>query len=105
LPASPHRDNGSTWRRRSPPRCAAPECPSADKNHTSRTPTPDRVDSPARPGAPHDLLDDPLTLIAMANALYADRPARTTAAPVTGFDWTAQLSHRRLTCVPDTLPR
>lgn len=74
----------------------------------SRMPTPGRAGSLPVPDTRHDQhasLDDPLTLIAMANALHADRPARTTAAPAAGFDWTAQLSHRRLTDVPDTLLR
>jgi hypothetical protein len=77
-------------------------------HHASRTPTPDRVGSPAHPGAPLDRLDpldDPLTLIAMVNALHPDRPAPAADAPGAGFDWTAQLSHRRLTDGPDTLIR
>lgn len=50
-------------------------------------------------------LDDPLTLIAMANALRGTEPARTTHASATGFDWTSQLSHRRLTDTPDAFAR
>ncbi|UXU88768.1 hypothetical protein [Burkholderia sp. S-53] len=48
-----------------------------------------------------DMLDDPLTLIAMANALHAAQPARAAHAPAAGFDWTSQLSHRRVTDLPD----
>lgn len=72
-------------------------------HHASHTPTRDRAGSPSQPGAPNEPLDDPLTLIAMANALRADRPARAAAAPAADFDWTVQLSHRRLTDVPDSL--
>ncbi|WP_208101968.1 hypothetical protein [Burkholderia sp. D-99] len=52
-----------------------------------------------------DTLDDPLTLIAMASALRATEPARATHAPAAGFDWSAQLSHRRLTDTPDAFAR
>ncbi|WP_321959484.1 hypothetical protein [Burkholderia cenocepacia] len=50
-------------------------------------------------------LDDPLTLIAMANALRGTEPVRTTPASASGFDWTSQLSHRRLTDTPDAFAR
>ncbi|HHL4077404.1 hypothetical protein [Burkholderia sp. A2] len=45
-----------------------------------------------------DSLADPATLIAIANALRATRPAHPSAA---GVDWTSHLSHRRVTDVPD----
>ncbi|MGU7813709.1 hypothetical protein [Burkholderia sp. AW49-1] len=104
---APHRPDN---RRTTTAREHAPSAPQftarpSVTHHASRTPTPDRAGSPAHPGAAHDPLDDPLTLIAMANALQADRPAPAANAPVAGFDWTAQLSHRRLTDVPDTLTR
>ncbi|WP_423391779.1 hypothetical protein [Burkholderia sp. LMG 21824] len=60
--------------------------------------------SPRATGETLDTLDDPLTLIAMASALRA-QPARAAHAPATGFDWTAQLSHRRLTDTPDAFAR
>ncbi|WP_269506687.1 hypothetical protein [Burkholderia sp. IMCC1007] len=76
----------------------------------SRTPILDRVAPPSLPGGTHrDPLDNPLALIALANALDAERPARAANAPAAGFDWTAQLSHRRLTeasaTAPDTFTR
>lgn len=37
----------------------------------------------------------------MANALRATQPARPAHPSVAGFDWTSQLSHRRVTDVPD----
>ncbi|KVK92281.1 hypothetical protein WS93_30350 [Burkholderia cepacia] len=54
---------------------------------------------------PRDTLDDPFTLIAMASALRATQPTRATRTPAAGFDWTAQLSHRRLTDTPDAFAR
>jgi hypothetical protein len=48
-----------------------------------------------------DSLDDPATLIAMANALRATQPARPAHPGAASFDWTSQLSHRRVTDVPD----
>ncbi|WP_146121506.1 hypothetical protein [Burkholderia multivorans] len=42
-------------------------------------------------------LDDPLTLIAIANALRDDSSVRAMPALAADFDWTSQLSHRRLT--------
>ncbi|AIO35989.1 hypothetical protein DM39_5846 [Burkholderia cenocepacia] len=60
-----------------------------------------------RPGAlppvadTRDPLDDPLTLIAMANALRASQPTSARPSPTAGYDWTAQLSQRRLTDTPD----
>ncbi|WP_249196001.1 hypothetical protein [Burkholderia cenocepacia] len=48
-----------------------------------------------------DALDDPATLIAMANALRGTQPARPAHPSAAGFDWTSQLSHRRVTDVPD----
>lgn len=109
-PPTPHRPD---HRRTTTARVHAPSAPRftarpSVTHHASRTPTPDRVGSPAHPGAPLDRLDpldDPLTLIAMVNALHPDRPAPAADAPGAGFDWTAQLSHRRLTDGPDTLIR
>ncbi len=106
-PPSPHRPDGRRTtaahvRASSAPRFAARP---TIAHHASRTAAPDHVGSPVHPAAPSDPLDDPLTLIAMANALHADRPARAADAPAASFDWTAQLSHRRLTDVPDALPR
>ncbi|MBN3746539.1 hypothetical protein G3N96_14000 [Burkholderia sp. Se-20373] len=60
---------------------------------------------PRATGDTRDTLDDPLTLIAMASALRATEPVRATHAPATGADWTAQLSHRRLTDTPDAFAR
>ncbi|WP_175972107.1 hypothetical protein [Burkholderia sp. BCC0322] len=58
--------------------------------------------APAPVPAP-DSLDDPRTLIALANTLRAERPPVVGDAPVApGFDWTANLTHRRLTDAPDT---
>ncbi|MGC3023972.1 hypothetical protein ACPUER_02265 [Burkholderia sp. DN3021] len=37
----------------------------------------------------------------MANTLRAAQPARAAHAPAAGFDWTSQLSHRRVTDTPD----
>ncbi|WP_230965186.1 hypothetical protein [Burkholderia pseudomultivorans] len=70
-------------------------------------------DAPHAPGRdrrsplPHtaDPLDDPLTLIAIANALGADRAAPAAPAPAAGFDWTSRLSHRRLTDTPNAFAR
>ncbi len=106
-PPAPHRPDD---RRTTTARAHAPSAPRfaarpSVTHHASRTPTSDRVGSPVHPGAPPNSLDDPLTLIAMANALHADRPAPAADAPGAGFDWTAQLSHRRLTDAPDTLTR
>ncbi|VWC74096.1 hypothetical protein BLA18109_02752 [Burkholderia lata] len=61
--------------------------------------------SPRATADTRDTLDDPLTLIAMASALRATQPARATHAPTTGLDWTAKLSHRRLTDTPDAFAR
>lgn len=106
-PPTPHRPDD---RRTTTARVHAPSAPRftarpSVAHYASRAPTSDLVGSPAHPGAPVDPLDDPLTLIAMANALHADRPEPAANAPGAGFDWTAQLSHRRLTDVPDTLTR
>ncbi|KWF27672.1 hypothetical protein WL88_09400 [Burkholderia diffusa] len=106
-PPTPHRPDD---RRTTTARVHAPSAPRfkarpSVAHYASRAPTSDLVGSPAHPGAPVDPLDDPLTLIAMANALHADRPEPAASAPGAGFDWTAQLSHRRLTDVPDTLTR
>ncbi|KEZ06205.1 hypothetical protein GQ57_09055 [Burkholderia sp. MSh2] len=63
------------------------------------------VAPPPATGHARDTLDDPLTLIAMANALRNIEPARATPASADGFDWTSQLSHRRLTDTPDAFAR
>ncbi|MBN3831244.1 hypothetical protein [Burkholderia sp. Ac-20344] len=103
--ASPPRSNGkhSTM--------AAPARPATVSRLASHPPirsstvdarTRDRLVAPPRTtGDTRDTRDDPLTLIAMANTLRATQPARATHAPATGFDWTAQLSHHRLTDTPD----
>ncbi|WP_440627156.1 hypothetical protein [Burkholderia sp. 22313] len=109
-PASPDRPNGKRTTRapvRAPSAARLAASPPVTR-HASRAPSRDRHDRlarPAHPDARHDPLDDPLALIAMANALQADRPARSTNAAAAGFDWTAQLSHRRLTDAPDTFTR
>ncbi|AOR67320.1 hypothetical protein BBJ41_07030 [Burkholderia stabilis] len=99
--ASPHRANG--------PHTAATPTPTPTVTRLAARP-PARSDTPhtaardrlaSRPPAT-DALDDPLTLIAMANALGADQPTRATHAPAAGFDWTSRLSHRRVTDAPDT---
>ncbi|MCA7998301.1 hypothetical protein [Burkholderia metallica] len=59
----------------------------------------------APPRAAGDTRDDPLTLIATASALRTTPPAGAARAPAPGFDWTAQLSHRRLTDPRNTFPR
>jgi len=109
-PPSPDRPNA---KRTTPAPVRAPSAarlaasPSVTR-HASRAPSRDphdRLARPSHPDAQYDPLDDPLALIAMANALQTDRPARSTNAAAAGFDWTTQLSHRRLTDAPDTLTR
>ncbi len=74
-------------------------------------PSPIRAAMPAEPPAHDDALDDalddPRTLIAMADALRAERPAVTRATPSSGTDadWSARLTHRRLTDAPDAFAR
>ncbi|WP_232294559.1 hypothetical protein [Burkholderia orbicola] len=66
--------------------------------------THDRLAPPPRTADTRDTrdsLDDPATLFAMANALRATQPARPAHPSAAGFDWTSQLSHRRVTDVPD----
>ncbi|MDN7492590.1 hypothetical protein QZM35_33200 [Burkholderia sp. AU45274] len=76
------------------------------RGSTVDTRTRDRLAAlPRATGDMRDTLDDPLTLIAMASALRATEPVRATRAPATGVDWTAQLSHRRLTDTPDAFAR
>ncbi|WP_249207051.1 hypothetical protein [Burkholderia cenocepacia] len=68
------------------------------------TGTRDRLAPPPRIANTRDArgsLDDPATLIAMANALRATQPARPAHPSAAGFDWTSQLSHRRVTDTPD----
>ncbi len=76
----------------SAPRVAARPGRAGRTSNTSHASTRGRVAPP-----PEHALDDPLTPIAVANALRADSPARTASAPAADFDWTSQLSHRRLT--------
>jgi len=70
-------------------------------------PPPVRTAMPAEPPAHDDALDDPRTLIEMADALRAEWPAVTRAAPSSGTnaDWSARLTHRRLTDAPDAFAR
>ncbi|MFP3505835.1 hypothetical protein [Burkholderia sp. SIMBA_062] len=93
LPASPHQTNG--------PRKTVARAPVLSDTTRTR----DRLAPPPRATDARDTLDDPLTLIAMANALRSPPPARSTHAPAAGFDWTSQLSHRRLTDTPDAFAR
>ncbi|WP_406805911.1 hypothetical protein [Burkholderia semiarida] len=65
--------------------------------HVRRAPPPHEADTRVT----LDALDEPATLIAMANALRATQPARPTHPRAAGSDWTSQLSHRRVTDVPD----
>ena len=70
----------------------------------TNTGTHDRLAPPPRTADTRDTrdsLDDPATLIAMANALRATQPARPAHPSAAGFDWTSQLSHRRVTDTPD----
>lgn len=76
------------------------------RDNTVDTRTRERLAAlPRATGDMRDTLDDPLTLIAMASALRATEPVRASHAPATGVDWTAQLSHRRLTDTPDAFAR
>ncbi|WP_321793208.1 hypothetical protein [Burkholderia pyrrocinia] len=112
-PTSPHRTNGrrttaTPARIPTVPRLAArPPVPSDTANARTRdrlVPPPHATDARETYDA-RDTLDDPLTLIAMANALRAAQPARAAHAPAAGFDWTSQLSHRRVTDTPDAFAR
>ncbi|KWE61594.1 hypothetical protein WT53_01575 [Burkholderia sp. MSMB2157WGS] len=83
------------------PRLAAHPSIQRSATHTG---TRDRLAPPPHlAGTPdtRDSLDDPVTLIAMTNALRATQPARPAPPPAAGFDWTAQRSHRRVTDAPD----
>ncbi|HHY6927623.1 TPA: hypothetical protein ACV4T7_001515 [Burkholderia ambifaria] len=93
LPASPHHTNG-------PRKTAArpPVLSDTTGNYARLAPAPRATDA-------RDTFDDPLALIAMANALRGTPPARSAHAPAAGFDWTSQLSHRRLTDAPDAFAR
>ncbi|CAG9227426.1 hypothetical protein [Burkholderia vietnamiensis] len=73
--------------------------------HTSQTASLDHPHRPPHPDGLHNAADDLLTLIALADALQAELPARRATMPTTGFDWTARLSHRRLTDTPDLYTR
>ncbi|AMU07609.1 hypothetical protein A2T82_15510 [Burkholderia cenocepacia] len=105
-PASPRRATGlrttkSPTRTPVVPRLAAhPPIP----RDAAGTGTRDRLAPPPRIANRRDArgsLDDPATLIAMANALRATQPARPAHPSAAGFDWTSQLSHRRVTDTPD----
>ncbi|KVE93635.1 hypothetical protein KDX16_04780 [Burkholderia vietnamiensis] len=72
---------------------------------TSQTASLDHPHRPPHPDASHDAADDSFTLISLANALQADLPANRATVPAAGFDWTARLSHRRLTDAPDLYTR
>lgn len=115
-PTSPHRTNGQRTtatpaRIPTVPRLAArPPIPSDTANARTRdrlVPPPHATNARDTHDAREtlDTLDDPHTLIAMANALRAAQPARSAHAPATGFDWTSQLSHRRVTDTPDAFAR
>ncbi|HDR9155269.1 TPA: hypothetical protein QDB05_001736 [Burkholderia vietnamiensis] len=73
--------------------------------HTSQTASLDHPHRLPHPDGLHDAADDLLTLIALADALQAELPARRATVPAAGFDWTARLSHRRLTDAPDLYTR
>ncbi|PRE00304.1 hypothetical protein [Burkholderia ambifaria] len=93
LPVSPHQTNG--------PRKTVARPPVLSDTAGARgrlAPAPRATDA-------RDTFDDPLTLIAMANALRGTPPASWAHAPAAGFDWTSQLSHRRLTDAPDAFAR
>ncbi|UTV55763.1 hypothetical protein [Burkholderia arboris] len=98
--ASPHRANDP---HPAPPSAATPTV----RRLAARPPRQHiAVTLPARerhapPPLATDTLDDPLTLIATANTLRGTEPARATHASAAGFDWTSQLSHRRMTDMPD----
>ncbi len=105
-PASPRRATGprtTNASARTPvvPRLAAhPPIPRAAADTRTR----DRLAQPPRMANTRDTrdsLDDPATLIAMANALRVTQPARPAHPGTAGFDWTSHLSHRRVTDVPD----
>ncbi|WP_175006673.1 hypothetical protein [Burkholderia lata] len=107
--ASTPRSNGKHSTTAAPARPATVSRPAAHppiRSSTADTRTRDRLAAPPRAsGDTRDTLDDPLTLIAMESALRTTRPARATHAPAAGFDWTAPLSHRRLTDTPDAFAR
>jgi hypothetical protein len=112
--ASPPRPSSSTHqpagKRPTPAHAAAHVAARLDAGssvtlHGSHASSHDHFDRPSHSLAPQRPLDDPLTLIAMAHALDAERPARPANVPAAGFDWTARLSHRRLTDTSDTLRR
>ncbi|WP_193099449.1 hypothetical protein [Burkholderia sp. Z1] len=102
--ASPHRTNGE--RTTTTPARTATEPYLAARPPIQRDAANTRTrDQLAPPPRTTDTLDDPLTLIAMASALGAAQPARGAHAPAAGFDWTSQLSHRRMTDAPDAFAR
>ncbi|WP_175881975.1 hypothetical protein [Burkholderia sp. BCC0044] len=108
-PASPRRVSGQRTTdasSRTPvvPRLAAHPSLQRDAAHVGTRDRRARLPRTADTRDMHDMrdaLDDPATLIAMANALRAAQPARPTHPPAAGFDWTSQLSHRRVTDVPN----
>ncbi|VWB67720.1 hypothetical protein BLA13014_03054 [Burkholderia aenigmatica] len=109
----PHTTTASLPRSNGKRETAAPARPATMPRLTARPPIrSNTVDTRARDRlatAPRaianspDTLDDPLTLIAMASALRSQPAQRT--PPLVNFDWTTQLSHRRLTDTPDAFAR
>ncbi|WP_256979577.1 hypothetical protein [Burkholderia sp. AU16741] len=102
-PASPRRATGPRTTQASPrtPVVPRPAAHAPLPRAAGDTRTRDRLARPPRMADTRDTrdsLDDPATLIAIANALPVTQP---THAPAAGFDWTTRLSHRRLTDVPD----
>jgi hypothetical protein len=86
---------GSETARATPPSAPRVAARPGRAGHTSNA---SHASTRARVAPPHEhAFDDPLTPIAIANALRADSPARTASTPAADFDWTSQLSHRRLT--------
>ncbi|WP_179402660.1 hypothetical protein [Burkholderia guangdongensis] len=89
---------------------AHPAIPSYARRTTAATPP---VAVPAAPAASRpqqraaapvagNASDDPSALIALANTLRARQPASVAPTrPLAGIDWTARLSHSRLTDTPD----
>ncbi|NTZ06820.1 hypothetical protein FCJ60_13910 [Burkholderia metallica] len=99
-PASPRRATGQRTTEASPrtpvvPRLAAHPPLQRAATHTGTRDRLARLPRTADTRDTRNSLDDPATLIAMANALRATQPS------AAGFDWTSHLSHRRVTDVPD----
>jgi hypothetical protein len=106
VPASPYRATGPRATDTSPHTPVVPQLASHPpiRRHATDIDAHERSGQPPRMADTRDTrdsLDDPATLIAMANALRATQPARPAHPGAAGFDWTSQLSHRRVTDVPD----